>query len=113
MSQTPSHTSISQDTVLETALGLPTSMERACKKLAISQEQSKLLNNLVKLKMGTRGVELLIGKIILDDICTVGEEIAGEVSDIEFYNAIMRQKIKTAESKHRKWKREFQRRRGN
>ena len=92
------------ETVPGTAKELPASMSKACHKLAISMEQVKLLENCMKLKMGTRGVEILISKIIWDDICSVGEEISEEIGDVEVYDAMMGRKIKTAEKKLRKWK---------
>ena len=72
-------------TVQETALTIPISMKKASQKLAIAGEQVKLLENCQKIKMGTRGVEIILAKIIADDILAVGDNIASDVSDVEVY----------------------------
>ena len=96
-------------TALEAAIEIPRSMLKATRKWATSQEQVKLLSRCTKIRMGTRGVELLLARIINEDILACGEEIGGgtEVEDIRIYDAIMARKVKTAERKQRKWKTTF------
>ena len=96
------------DTALDAACELPPSTRRACIKLATSSEQCKLLERCQKIKMGTRGVELIISRIIHEDIVACGEEITGEISDIGVYEAIMDRKIRSSEKKRRKWRGVFQ-----
>ena len=72
-------------TVLETASAPNKSIENAARKLAIAQEQCKLLSECRRLKLGTRGVEILLAKLIHDDIIAVGQEISSKVLDLGIY----------------------------
>ena len=103
------HTTHSNSTVPGTAIDYERGILKAAKKVAVAMEQSKLLTSCKRLKLGTRGVELMLSKLIHEDIVAVGSEIANEYTDVKIYDTIMDRKLSLAERKLRKWKGKFHR----